>query len=82
MAGVAQVFDVGRATVTAEILLYPHGRGAAGQHFADRFDLDGAQIASLQQVRLAAVGGEQIFQRSGMVGTLYNSHVSTGFILD
>jgi hypothetical protein len=68
VTGVAQVFDVRAAVVTAGVVLYTQDRGGAGEHFGDGFDFDVAQATLIEEVGPALVSGEQVFERSRFVG--------------
>lgn len=66
VAGVAQAFLVRTIFVAAAVLFDAEDRGAAGEHFGDRFDFDVAQASSVEQGRPALIGGEEVFQRTGL----------------
>ena len=68
VAGVAQVFDVVTVVIGAGVMLHAQDGGAAGQHFTHRLHLNWPQIASLQQLRPAMVGREEIFKWSRFEG--------------
>ncbi|RMQ27764.1 hypothetical protein ALQ08_200069 [Pseudomonas syringae pv. delphinii] len=76
MAGVAQVFDVRALLIGAGVVFDAQDRGAAGEHFADRLHFDLAQTAGLQQICPAAVGREEVFERSRCVSRRCRGHVS------
>ncbi len=76
MAGVAQAFDVRAAVVATGVVFDAQYRGAAGEHFADRLHFDLAQTAGFQQICPAAVGREEVFERSRFVSRRCRGHVS------
>jgi hypothetical protein len=63
VTGVAQVFDVRAAVVTAAVVLYAQDRGGAGERFGDGLDFDVAQATLIEKVGPVLVSGEQVVGR-------------------